>query len=412
MKRIFIPKRSFACTAFAAALWFAAIDCVDAQNWKNPVWSDEFNATVPGTPLQKTKWTYDVGSEGWGNHELETYCAAGSSSPAPCDAKRPNAYQDGHGNLVIQAIRTGPDPSPVGTWTSARIKTLGLRNFEYGRLESCMALPVGAGLWPAFWMLGSSGAWPVSGEIDIMENVPATGGSGGGLGPHVIQSTIHGPSSASETGIFSLAADFTFPADGRVDDKKPHCHVYGTIWSPFMIQIYVDDWRKPFFIKTANQVPPGGRWVFNAPFYFLLNLAVGGDWPGPPSTATPSPAQMLVDYVRAYRADRVNAPKISANPIRFGADHTGTTTLHMEGETGTGYVYLACSTNSSNATCAIDTKNALNASVLDFGDARNPTAKVTVKSSGNAGSRSGVHTVTVSAFTVSGDQSTLTVPVS
>jgi len=165
--------------ALAVMLWFVALNCADAQNWKGPVWSDEFNATVPGTPLDRAKWTYDVGSEGWGNHELETYCAAGSSSPAPCDTKRPNAYQDGQGNLAIEAIRMSPNPLPAGTWTSARIKTLGLKDFQFGRLESCMALPVGAGLWPAFWMLGTSGAWPLGGEMDIMENVPVSGGRGG-----------------------------------------------------------------------------------------------------------------------------------------------------------------------------------------------------------------------------------------
>ncbi len=410
MKGISITKRSFACTVSVAALWFAAVNGAHAQNWKEPVWSDEFNATVAGTPLDRTKWTYDVGSEGWGNHELETYCAAGSSPPAPCDPKRPNAYQDGHGNLVIQAIRTSPDPSPAGTWTSARIKALGLKDFNYGRLEACMALPVGPGLWPAFWMLGASGAWPLGGEMDIMENVPASGGSGGGLGPHVIESTIHGPSSSSQTGIYSLAGDFTLPNHGRVDDKEPHCHIYGMIWSPFMVQIYVDDWRRPFFIKTANQVPPGGRWVFNAPFYFILNLAVGGDWPGPPSAATPNPAQMLVDYVRVYRADRVNAPKMSANPIRLGPHQSGSTTLHLEGEVGSGSVYLACSTDSKDATCAIDTNNALNTSVVDFSTARNRTATVTVKASGTADSGTAARTVTLSVFTVSGDESTLTIP--
>jgi len=226
----------------------------------------------------------------------------------------------------------------------------------------------------------------------------------------VIESTIHGPSSSSQTGIFSLAADFTFPAGGRVDDKDPHCHVYGIIWSPFMVQVYVDDWRKPFFIRTANQVPPGGRWVFNAPFYFILNVAVGGDWPGPPNAATPNPAQMLVDYVRVYQTDQVSGPRMSADHFSFGPGHSGSTTLHLVGETGSGYVYLVCSTDSENATCSIDTNNPLNASVVDFRASANRTAKLTVKSKGNADPHAVIHTVTVSAFTTSGDQSTLSIP--
>ena len=388
---------------------FVAVHCAAAQNWKEPVWSDEFNATVPGTPLDSTKWTYDVGAGGWGNHELETYCAAGSSSPAPCDAKRPNAYQDGRGHLVIEAIRSSPEPAGAGEWTSARVKTLGLEDFEYGRMETCMALPVGAGVWPAFWMLGSHGEWPASGEMDIMENVPANGGRG--LGPHVVQATIHGPDVSASAGKFSLYAKFTFPADGGVDDREPPCHVYGAIWSPFMIQIYVDDWHKPFFIKTANQAPAGGRWVFNAPFYFLLNLAVGGDWPGPPDAETPNPARMLMDYVRVYRAERVSAPRMLAAAINLGPDHSGSTTLHLATSAGSGYVYLACSTDLKNTTCAIDTQNPLNAAVAEFNMTGDRTAKVTVHSNAAADSGSANRAVTVTAYTVSGDQSTLNIPV-
>ena len=125
----------------------------------------------------------------------------------------------------------------------------------------------------------------------IMEN-PATGGSGEGLGPAKVESTIHGLS-MEKSGHFSLTQIFVFPNRQRIDDSA--CHIYGTIWSPFMVQMYVDDWRKPFFIRTSTDVPEQGRWVFNAPFYFLLNLAVGGDWPGPPDSSTPGTAEMVVD---------------------------------------------------------------------------------------------------------------------
>src|ERR1700736_863085 len=286
-----------------------------AQSWGDPVWSDEFNATEAGCAPDAGKGTYDVGGSGWGNHELEVYCAPGTSAPAPCDAEHPNAFQDGHGHLVIRALKVSAEPAPTGSWTSARLKTLGLKDFQYGRMESCIKLPVGAGLWPAFWMLGTAGKWPAGGEIDIMENIPESGGSGAGLGPTKIESTIHGLST-SEQGKFSLTGIFTFPPGQRIDDSTSACHAYGAIWSPFMLQMYVDDWRKPFFIRTAADVPAGGRWVFNAPFYFLLNLAVGGDWPGPPNGTTPSPAEMVVDYVRVYKASHVDAPKMSAAPLK------------------------------------------------------------------------------------------------
>jgi beta-glucanase (GH16 family) len=319
---------------------FACVTGADAQEWGNPVWSDEFDSSVPGTPPDTSKWTFDVGGSGWGNHELEIYCAAGASvsaAPGQCNSENPNAFQDGQGHLVIRASRVNAEPAATGAWTSARLKTMGLKDFQYGRMEACIKLPVGAGLWPAFWMLGTSRNWPAGGEIDIMENVPATGGSSGGLGPTKIESTIHGPST-SQRGLFSLTRVFTLPGGQRIDDANPACHVYGAIWSPFLVQMYVDDWRKPFFIRTAADVPREGRWVFNAPFYFLLNLAVGGDWPGPPDDTTPSTADMVVDYVRVYKAKRVDAPKMTASPVTVEVGKRGTT-VHVTSAIGSGYVY-------------------------------------------------------------------------
>src|SRR6202795_5331931 len=96
------------------------------QAWGEPVWSDEFNSTEAAAALDASKWTFDVGGSGWGNHELEVYCAPGTSTPAPCDAEHPNAFQDGHGHLIIRASRVNAEPAPTGSWTSARMKTLGL----------------------------------------------------------------------------------------------------------------------------------------------------------------------------------------------------------------------------------------------------------------------------------------------
>ena len=386
---------------------FVLAGAASAQDWGKPVWSDEFDSRVPGGPPDASNWTYEVGGNGWGNHELEIYCAAGvagaakdAAVPAVCNGEQPNAFQDGQGHLIIRATRASTEPAPTGTWTSARMKSVGLREFQYGRVEACMKLPVGAGLWPAFWMMGTGAKWPAGGEIDIMENIPATGGSENGLGPTKVEGTIHGPST-SERGHFSLTQIYALPDGQRVDDAMPGCHVYGAIWSPFMIQMYVDDWRKPYFIRTAADVPANGRWVFNAPFYFLLNLAVGGDWPGPPDAATPSPADVVVDYVRVFKSGRVDGPVMRARPLK-SIDGMASTVLSMTSRERSGYVYVGCSTESVGAVCSVDTGNALNASVADFGVGETRTAKITVKNIVNG-------RVTVTAYTVSGEESSLVI---
>jgi beta-glucanase (GH16 family) len=399
--------------ASAAALFclaFAATAC--AQAWGGPVWSDEFNSADPGAVPDASKWSFDVGGSGWGNHELEVYCAPGSSIPVPCDATNPNAFQDGHGHLIIRASKVREEPAPTGSWTSARLKTVGLKDFQYGRMESCIKLPVGAGLWPAFWMLGTAGKWPTGGEIDIMENIPESGGSGAGLGPTKVESTIHGPSTV-EKGKFSLTEIFTLPSGQRVDDSTPACHVYGAIWSPFMVQFYVDDWQKPFLIRTAADVPPGGRWVFNAPFYFLLNLAVGGDWPGPPNSTTPSVAEMVVDYVRVYKASRVEAPKMTSGPLKTDGG-ASTTILGLRSTGEAGFVFLACLTEVPGSRCSVDTGNPLNTTVVDFRSGPSQAAKIIVTSdnSPHQGDVVAAKTpLTVTANTVSGEQSSISISI-
>jgi len=403
--------RRIVSVAALTALGFAAT--ASAQAWGEPVWSDEFDSSDAGAAPDASKWTFDVGSSGWGNHELEVYCVPGTTTPAPCDAEHPNAFQDGHGHLIIRALKVGEEPARVGSWTSARLKTLGLKDVQYGRIESCIKLPVGAGLWPAFWMLGTAGKWPTGGEIDIMENIPESGGSGAGLGPQKIQSTIHGPSTAA-IGRYSLGKILTFPAGQRIDDSTPPCHAYGAIWSPFMLQMYVDDWRKPFFIRTASDVPAGGRWVFNAPFYFLLNLAVGGDWPGPPNRSTPSSAEMVVDYVRVYEAGAVDGPMMTAPALRATGDAASSTILELRSTGGMGFVFLACEVEVSESKCSVDTGNVLNASVADFRSSDLQRAKITV-TPGDASRPSDPGAaktpVMVTAYTVSGEQSIIAIPI-
>jgi beta-glucanase (GH16 family) len=250
-------------------------------------WSDEFDGAAL-TPPDAKKWGYDAGASGYGNQELEDYCAPGSAL-SPCDPEKPNAYQDGAGHLVIAAIKTSS-----GAWTSARLNTKGLKNFQYGRIEARIRLPAAAGLWPAFWLLGvSTEEWPSCGEIDVMENVP--GNVPGGLGADTIKSTLHGP---GYSGVEGVGKTVKFPGGGRVDDGY---HVYGAIWAPGRVKFYVDDWTKPFLKLTPKDVPKGKAWVFDRPFFVIMNLAVGGSWPRDPDATTPNPALMLVDYVRVYR---------------------------------------------------------------------------------------------------------------
>ena len=269
------------------------------NNWQL-VWSDEFNGPAGSLP-DPAKWTYDVGGGGWGNNEEEVYCAAGSNA-SPCSTATPNAVLDGNGNLVITAYNT------TGTWTSARMKTESVENFQYGRIEARMSLPMGAGIWPAFWQLGSNintSSWPLCGEMDIMEWVPQFGAS-------KTSSTIHGPFSGGN----GVGSSFIFPHSGTVTDF----HTYGIIWSPNEAQFYRDDPSTPYFtIQNTSDIP--GDWVFNHPFFIIMNLAMGGYFPGYTDSTTPNPAVMTVDYVRVYRA--AHTPVAGPTAINAGGTSAG-----------------------------------------------------------------------------------------
>jgi beta-glucanase (GH16 family) len=245
-------------------------------------WDDEFNGAA-NTPPDSTRCTYDLGGGGWGNGELETY----TNSTANC-------YQDGAGHLVIQAINSG------GNYTSARIKTQGLFNQAYGRVEASLQLPQGgAGVWPAFWMLGSvisSVGWPACGEIDMMENIDWPSNQ---IGGHV-----HGPvlpGGGDYNGGSGVGGIYTLPS-GSFNNSY---HLFAAEWSPSSIVFYVDG--TAYETITQGSLPGGGQWVFDHPFFILLNLAVGGVAGNPGATAFPQ--QMFVDYVRVYkRTDNGTSP--------------------------------------------------------------------------------------------------------
>ncbi|HKT90213.1 MAG TPA: glycoside hydrolase family 16 protein [Candidatus Sulfotelmatobacter sp.] len=355
-----------------------------AQTWTLS-WSDEFS----GTTINSANWTYDTGTLNV-NNEVEYYCAP-SSNTAPCDSTVPNAYLDGSGHLVIQALRINSGVAPYsGSWTSARLNSSTLQSFQYGRIESSMSLPLGPGLWPAFWALGTNittVGWPASGEIDYMENVPLTSG----LGPSTISSTLNGGYGPSDCycGGNGLGQRYTFPATDPNGPDVTSFHTYGAIWSPNMVQFYVDDPTNVFFVRTAADVPSGFTWDYNHPFFLLLNLAVGGtgSWPGPPDNTTPSPAVMSVDYVRVYTPSQVPPPTMMAPLITLNAGSTGSSTVALNSTSGTGRVYLSCSTNAPKATCAVNTTDPLDQYTVDFSSASSTSATVTVNTTANTNHR-------------------------
>jgi len=239
-------------------------------------WSDEF-AGANGSAPDSSKWGYDLGGGGWGNNELETYTA------------RTQNAQIQDGNLVITAIQetyTGSD-GITRNYTSARLKTKGLFSQTYGRFEARIKIPTGQGLWPAFWMLGSdidANPWPTCGEIDIMENI--------GRLPATIYGTLHGPGYSGGSGISAN----TGLATGKFADAF---HVYAVEWEGTTIRFYMDDVL--YSTRTSADIPTSSVWVFDHPFFLILNVAVGGNWPGAPDGTATFPQKMLVDYVRVYK---------------------------------------------------------------------------------------------------------------
>jgi beta-glucanase (GH16 family) len=373
-----------------------------AFKWGDPVWSDEFDGTAGQLP-DAAKWAYDTGTSPlWGNNELETYCSPrGGANPRGCDPHRPNAFEDGAGHLVLRAQRNAD-----GSWTSARITTRGLQNFQYGRIEARVKLPLGTGLWPYLWMLGANFntvGWPASGSATIVESVSDTARSNG-LGPGMIRSTVHGPRYYGANGLWH---NYKLPNGARVDDSG--FHTYGVIWSPGMLQFYVDDPANIYRVQDASDLPEGGEWVFDHPFYLIMNLAIGGDWAGSPDATTPNPAEILVDYVRVYKIPAIPAPAIQwqAVPVKAGSSVASIITLRAQSYAGR--VHLACTTEPVATSCSLAT------SVVDFSDTLSQEDSLTVSTDfftdkGRVVAPPGRYKMTITATTISGDRSQLTVP--
>ncbi|WP_441249301.1 glycoside hydrolase family 16 protein [Kitasatospora sp. McL0602] len=241
------------------------------------VWSDEFTGAA-GTAPDRWRWNHDTDGLGHGNNELEYYTTGTA-----------NAGLDGAGHLLLTA--RADDAAGLPCWygpcryTSARLNTAGHFSAGTGRIEARIKIPCGEGLWPAFWALGTRTdllGWPNAGEIDVMENT--------GAEPGTVHSALHGP------GGFDRVTAYSLPGGGRFCDDY---HVYAAERHVDRVNFLVDGQVH----HTVLQSEAGSRWVFDQPFYLVLDLAVGGDFPGPPDATTVFPAVMAVDYVRAYRSN-------------------------------------------------------------------------------------------------------------
>jgi beta-glucanase (GH16 family) len=256
------------------------------------VWSDEFsNNTGANAQPDPTIWTYDTGNSGFGNNELETYCAWGSLT-SPCSTTTRSEFVGTDGYLHIEAQQ----PSP-GVYTSARLKSQGLFSFQYGRLEFRASVPEAQGFWPAVWLLGNNITtinWPGCGEQDVLERVDAAGYQDP-IGDWNMGS-VHG------TGFIggSLGNKYHFLSGSTASQW----HTYGMIWAPGSVQYYIDDPSNIYASFTPSSLTSlsGAVWPFDAgqSNFLIVNLAIGGSWPGAPDQTTPFPSEMLVDYVRIY----------------------------------------------------------------------------------------------------------------
>ena len=269
-------KRNILLLFISSLMFIFVLSCENPLDPERPnyvlTWSDEFEGPAGQSP-NASNWTYDIGKceNGWGNEELQSYTD-----------KPENISLDGDGNLAITAIEETPGSY---IFTSARIKTQGLFEQKYGRFEARIKLPYGPGIWPAFWMLGSdidTNPWPECGEIDIMEFR--------GQETNLIHGTVHGP---GYSGGLSITKSYGLEA-GRFDTDF---YTYAVEWEEGYIRFFVND----VLYNEITESDVTGNWVFNKPFFLLLNLAVGGNYLPNPAGNTPFPQTMLVDYVRVYK---------------------------------------------------------------------------------------------------------------
>ncbi|MEQ1762114.1 MAG: glycoside hydrolase family 16 protein [Pyrinomonadaceae bacterium] len=270
--------RAKSCFVILVACCLAGLSTFALGQAAKEIFSDEFISQRIAS-FDSSKWTAETGGGGWGNEELQYYTD-----------RTDNVRVDGKGNLEIRAVPVAPD-NTLDCWygkcryTSARLITKGKFQFTYGRAEARIRVPEGAGVWPAFWMLGSDidhVGWPECGEIDIMEFI--------GKEPSTVYGTLHGPGYSGGKGI---SRSISLPESQKVASGF---HVFAVEWEPTQIRWYFDG--KVYSTLTTKDIPSGSRWIFDRPHFLILNFAVGGKWPGSPAASTKFPQSMLVDYVR------------------------------------------------------------------------------------------------------------------
>jgi beta-glucanase (GH16 family) len=251
-----------------AAVALAGAGCGSSSSSSSPswklVWSDEFD----GAALDSTRWAVDIG-DGFGTMQQDY------------DTARPENISVSGGNLVITARQ---ESYQGASYTSGRIETNGKFAQKYGRFEARIQIPHGQGMWPAFWLLGANFeqvGWPACGELDIMEARGAT--------PTTVLGSMHGPGGDSYTAAYALPGGASF---------SDAFHVFALEWDPGQVRWYVDD--QLYETQSADMLPASQPWVFDAPFFIILDLALGGDFGGSLASSTPLPQSMLVDYVRVY----------------------------------------------------------------------------------------------------------------
>lgn len=257
---------------------------------KQLLWSLEFE-NAQGTPPNSEFWNHDIGDgtnsgiPGWGNQEREFYLDSAVA-------------EDGLGNLVIQAHKVGVEDDDPNTeldcyygkaeWTSGKITTLGKVSFQYGRIEARIRMPQGNGTWPAFWLLGTDireVPWPSCGEIDIVEVK--------GSEPSGIFGTLHGPGYSGDKGS-GVITDLG-------EESWKNFNTYAIEWREDQIQWFLND--QLFLTRTPADVAPN-EWVYNKPFYMILNLAMGGNFTGDIDPAL-THAKLEVDWIRHYSLDGI-----------------------------------------------------------------------------------------------------------
>ena len=325
-----------------AGICSLAVLPLSVQAASAPLWADEFNQPSNSAP-DAARWNYDVGGNGWGNNELQTYT---NSTENAFIADDPEAL-DGKA-LFIRAVK-----SASGAYTSARLKTQGKFSASYGRIEARLKMTNGQGIWPAFWMLGDKIAtvgWPACGEIDVVEVINAN--------PNKVHGTLHGPGYSGAQAITGT----TTLASSTLDQAY---HVYAVEWSPNRITWSFDG--VIYHTTSPANLPAGAQWVFNeASFFVILNVAVGGNWPGNPTASTPFPQTFSIDYVRVYQAGPPAPSDVGALASGAGevsltwlppttAASVGVTGYRVERATDASFTQNVTTVNLGTATSYVDT---------------------------------------------------------